>query len=159
MYSTPTCNTCGNGSHTYSLPDSMLLFVIGSVEVVLYQAREIFTCGYCYWRTLYIIGCGKVYGTKPMAHVSSIVKVCNFTGACMLGHYLSAVSQVWIGSVRALICPFSLHHYNRLPAPPVLCLSPPGANCGMAPKRPGIHPGGWAQSRLLKLTCQWHLIS
>ena len=71
--------------------------------------------------------------TKPMTYVSNIVKVCNFTGAFMLDHYLSAVSHVWIGNVRAAICPFSQHHYNRLPAPPVLCAAPPGANWGLAP--------------------------
>ena len=45
--------------------------------------------------------------TKPMAYVSSIVKLCNFTCAFMLGHYLGAVSHVSIGNVRAVICSFS----------------------------------------------------
>ena len=45
MYPAPACNTYGNGPYTYLVPDSMLLTVIGSVEVVLYQAIENFTWG------------------------------------------------------------------------------------------------------------------
>ena len=66
-----------------------------------------FYLGCCYWRALCIIGCGKVYGTKPMAYVYNIIKVCNFTGAFMLDHYLGAVSHVSTGNVRGVICPFS----------------------------------------------------
>ena len=74
--------------------------------------------------------------TKPMAYVSNIVKACNFTGAFMLDHYLSAVSHVSIGNARAVICPFSFTIKTVCQPPRRFVRPPPVRISGWRPKGP-----------------------
>ena len=137
----------------------MLLTVIWIGRSGALPGYRNFYLGCCYWRALCTPGCGKAYSTKPMVHVYNIVISMQFY-RCVHAGSLPWCCQPRIDLQRERSdLSFPHHHSSRLPAPPVLCAPPPGANWGLTPKRPGIHPGGWAQSRLLKLSAQWALIN